>query len=228
MINKNILRIIPVMVLLTFPLHIPAQESADDIYDKAVATFWDNIYLSGGWTLYCGFKFDHTRKTEDGKIIGIEQIYPTSWMIKHLKCASRMQCHQSKNNQLIRMESDLHNMYPDWMEISRARGDTGYGIIAGEDWRFDGCDFERKQGITEPRPDARGNIARAIFYMKREYGLPVDEKLLTVLKTWNREDPPSEQEKQRNDKIQAAQGKRNPFIDNPALADRISVSQPNQ
>jgi endonuclease I len=38
---------------------------------------------------------------------------------------------------------------------------------------------------------------------------------------WNREDPVSTFEEQRNNVIYAAQGNRNPFIDNPYLATLI-------
>ncbi|MEE8233859.1 MAG: endonuclease, partial [Gammaproteobacteria bacterium] len=40
---------------------------------------------------------------------------------------------------------------------------------------------------------------------------------------WNKEDPPSDQEKVRNDKIEKIQGRRNPYIDDPSLADQISI-----
>ena len=225
--NKNIPAVMTAILLLTLPGYTLAQESTEDVYDSAVSKFWDNIYLTGGWTLYCGYKFDHARKTADGKTVVIEQIYPALWMVKYLNCKSRMDCIQSSNNGFNRMESDLHNMYPVWATISWSRGNTRYGLIEGEDWRIDGCDFERKNGITEPRPIARGNIARAIFYMGKEYGLPVDENMLTILRRWNRDDPPSEQEKQRNNRIQELQGNRNPFIDNPALADKMNLGRPD-
>ena len=38
---------------------------------------------------------------------------------------------------------------------------------------------------------------------------------------WNREDPPDEWEQSRNDRVEHYQGNRNPFIDEPDLADRI-------
>ena len=42
---------------------------------------------------------------------------------------------------------------------------------------------------TEPRPLARGNVARAIFYMSKEYGLPDDAELGRLLLRWHRADP---------------------------------------
>ena len=116
----------------------------------------------------------------------------------------------------------MHNLYPAWQETDVTRGDTAYGVIAGENWRYENCDFERHLGVTEPRPIARGNIARAIFYMHSQYGVPIDVNMLAQLKLWNREDPPSKQEMLRNNRIEELQGNRNPYIDNPTLAEQIS------
>ena len=66
------------------------------------------------------------------------------------------------------------------------------------------------------------NIARSIFYMHSQYGAPVDKDMLLELKRWNRQDPPSNQEMIRNNRIEELQGNRNPYIDNPTLAEQIS------
>jgi len=95
-------------------------------------------------------------------------------------------------------------------------------MIEGEDWRYENCDFERYHDITEPRLIARGNIARAIFYMHTQYGVPVEKDMLDELKRWNRLDPPSNQEMLRNNLIEELQGNRNKFIDNPSMAEQIS------
>jgi len=224
MINK-ILETFLIILLLVLPFRTIAGQPEEETFDHVISSFWNDIYITGGWTLYCGFRFHYTKITDDGKALGIEQIYSPIWMIKYLKCKSRMQCRKSNNSRFIKMEADLHNMYPVWQTVNSARNGTRYGIIDGEDWRFDQCDFERKLGITEPRPIARGNIARAIFYMHNEYGVPIEKGMLQTLKRWNREDPPSAQEKQRNDKIERIQGRRNPYIDNPALAERIAADR---
>jgi deoxyribonuclease-1 len=77
---------------------------------------------------------------------------------------------------------------------------------------------------VEPRDVARGNIARSIFYMKTQYGVTIPADLTALLKKWNRQDPPSEQENARNDKIEEIQGRRNPYIDDPSLVDQIFIS----
>ena len=59
--------------------------------------------------------------------------------------------------------------------------------------------------------------------MYSKYGVLIKPEMINVLKAWNKEDPPSEQEKVRNDKIEKIQGRRNPYIDDPSLADQISI-----
>ena len=99
-------------------------------------------------------------------------------MFDFLGCNSRMQCRDSGNEKFARMEADLHNLYPTWLNLNNVHFVSSYGEIKGEDWRYDGCDFERKNGVAEPRPLARGNIARAIFYMHHEYGVPIENEML--------------------------------------------------
>ena len=42
--------------------------------------------------------------------------------------------------------------------------------------------------------------------------------ILDALLRWNRDDPPDDRERGRNDVVYAEQGNRNPFIDNPRFA----------
>lgn len=191
-------------------------------YDEvAVNTFWNELYSNGGWSLYCGLRFDPSASLTDGRLFVIEQVYPSSWMLSYLECDSRRQCRLDKKSRFTRMEADMHNLYPVWQDADVARRDTEFGMIEGEDWRYENCDFERNLGLTEPRPIARGNIARSIFYMHNQYGVPIDKEMLAELKRWNRLDPPSNQEMLRNNMIEEIQGNRNEYIDNPSLAEQI-------
>jgi deoxyribonuclease-1 len=78
-----------------------------------------------------------------------------------------------------------------------------------------GCDFEIDTDAdrVEPPAEARGVVARAIFYMHEEYGLPIEPGMLVTLKTWNIENPPGAWERWRNGAIETLQNTRNPFID---------------
>jgi len=207
---------------------VPEARNTDD-YDYVVKNlFWDELYPDGGWSLYCGYKFNRNRMSAGGKAMVVGHIYPVTGLVKDVHCRSRLQCYDSGNEKFRKMDADLHNLYPVWDALVTYRYDMRYGEIKGETSRFKDCNFEWKGGVIEPRPIARGNIARAYFYMHRRYGLPIEPAMLSLLKRWNREDPPSNQEKYRNDRIQALQGVRNPYIDNPALADRITLKPGKQ
>ena len=213
------------LLILSIVLSLSAEAENLNDYDQiASSSFWEKLYPAGGWSLYCGYKFVDSGKTAGGQIINIEHIYPTNRMAEHAGCQNRMQCRDSNNPVFMRMEADLHNMYPAWQTVITHRYDYRYGLINGEDWRFDDCDFEWKTGIVEPRQIARGNIARAMLYMHSRYDIPVEKNALVLFKVWNRIDPPSKQEKVRNDIIERLQGKRNPYIDRPSIAEQSKLT----
>ncbi|MDN3595763.1 Ig-like domain-containing protein [Zunongwangia endophytica] len=73
-----------------------------------------------------------------------------------------------------------------------------------------------------PGDEWKGDVARMVFYLNIRYGENIETVgNLDLFLKWNREDPVSEFEMQRNNVIEAAQGNRNPFIDNPYLATLI-------
>jgi deoxyribonuclease-1 len=63
----------------------------------------------------------------------------------------------------------------------------------------------------------KGDIARSLFYMHVEYGLPLNG-MTPMLKRWHVADPPNAHERWRNKLIEGLQGVRNRFIDKPQLA----------
>lgn len=201
--------------------------SADDYNHIALDLFWKQLYEGGGWTLYCGYRFDGEGNSPEGYAIGIDHIYATEWMLDYLGCDNRMQCYNGNNEKFVQMESDLHNLYPAWSDLMVYRAGRRFGSLDALESRFDDCDYKWKAGLIEPRTLSKGNVARAIFYMHARYDAPVPGDMIETLKKWNREDPPSEQEKIRNDRIEKIQGRRNPFIDDPGLIDRIGVLTDN-
>ena len=215
------------LIVFTFLAFISFFAKADQAvqytYDEVASNiFWQQLYGEGGWTLYCGLKFNRPSISEDSITLAIEHVYPTSRMIRALGCTSRSQCYTQKK-QFFVMEADLHNLYPVRLDLSNALYDSEFGEIEGDDWRVGDCDFERKNGIVQPRSLARGNVARSIFYMHDRYNLPLKKDTLEILKSWNNEYPPSQLEIMRNDRIEKIQGNRNPYIDDPTLGDKLSV-----
>ncbi len=111
----------------------------------------------------------------------------------------------------------MHNLYPALAKINRARGSLAFGLVQGEPRRFGSCDVEidRQKRQLEPRPEVRGNIARAMFYMHATYGLKLFSRQKKRLKQWHKQDPPDSEEQRRNRIIEQIQGQRNLFIDHP-------------
>ena len=73
-----------------------------------------------------------------------------------------------------------------------------------------------------PGDDWRGDVARMVMYLNIRYGETFEKVgTLELFLEWNIADPVSDFEIQRNNIIEAAQGNRNPFIDNPYIATLI-------
>ena len=111
---------------------------------------------------------------------------------------------------------------PSLLKINQARSDFDFGIIPGWRREYGECDFERDlaRRVVEPRPDVRGDIARAVLYMEQEYRVVVGASMMDLMRQWHLEDPPDAEERRRNDVIAKLQGTRNRFIDLPGLARR--------
>ncbi|MFQ5988465.1 MAG: endonuclease I family protein [Candidatus Methylomirabilales bacterium] len=185
-------------------------------YETARQLLWGRLYASGSFTFYCGERF------EDKAGLNVEHIYPASWMAAFLGCGSREQC-RTTSERFNRMEADLHNLFPVRADLKQARSNFRFGTVEGELREFGECNFERdkESHVVEPRPVTRGNIARTIFYMHKEYGLPIDSRDVDLLKQWNRDDPPNCNEMRRNNVIEEIQGTRNRFIDHPKWVDDL-------
>jgi deoxyribonuclease-1 len=145
-----------------------------------------------------------------------------SWVTRALNCGRRKACRET-SPRFNRIEADLHNLYPARADVNDARGSFRFGEISGERRVFGDCDFEfdARQRAVEPRPASRGEIARAMFYMHRQYGLTLFRRQGEMLLRWHRQDPPGAEERRRNGRIEQIQGNRNPYIDSPALADEL-------
>ena len=199
-----------------------ADQSGLRNYSQARSVFWRELYPAGGEELYCGAAF--ARRTD---ALNIEHAFPAAWMVRHLECGSRAQCRRT-SPRFNRMEADLHNLFPSRADVNSARANHPFGEIPGEEHAFAGCDVEiagrGNDTVVEPRPAVRGDLARALLYMGLEYGVPADPDLQPLLVEWNRADPPTPAEIERNRRIERIQGNRNVFIDDPGVADRLDVA----
>jgi deoxyribonuclease-1 len=195
-----------------------ADQRVNDNYEEARKVFWSQLYSQGGETLYCGTRFSSTGR----RGLNIEHVFPMSWVTRAVGCGRRKECRET-SPLFNRIEADLHNLYPTRADLNDARGSFRFGEISGERRMFGDCDFEvdQRQRVFEPRAASRGEIARAMFYMHREYGLTIFRRQGKMLQQWHRRDPPDSMERERNDRIEIIQGNRNPYIDRPGLADQL-------
>ncbi len=198
----------------------PAQSGQTKIknYFDALDVFWSELYGDGGETIYCGVSFGSNK----GKSINVEHVMPMAWAMNELGCDDRKQCRKI-SQRFNQIEADLHNLYPSLSDINEERGSHSFGMVRGEKRNFGKCDFEidYQKRLVEPREVSRGEIARAMFYMSETYGLKIFKRLGIALKKWHREDPPSAQERRRNDMIEKLQGTRNRFVDDPTAAKEL-------
>ncbi|WP_397443542.1 endonuclease I family protein [Planococcus sp. 107-1] len=131
--------------------------------------------------------------------------------------------------------TDIHHLRPTDVQVNGARGNLDFDYGGSSVSGCDGC--LRTASSFEPPDRVKGDVARMLFYMAVRYepGDPVDLELnellnngsapyhgkLSVLLEWHEQDPVSDWERQRNDKIQDIQGNRNPFVDHPEWAASI-------
>ncbi len=123
--------------------------------------------------------------------------------------------------------ADAHNLRPSDVKMNSNRGNLKFADGSGTAGPVSGGWY--------PGDEWKGDAARIIMYMYMRYGTQctpnyattgtinsLDSNMIDLLLEWNVEDPVSIIEDSRNNyhdsNGQYAQGNRNPFIDNPALA----------
>lgn len=223
---KNLLLLLLMPLFLLMPLLMSAQALANDTAFNNVRdnVFWTKLYYKKYHTLYCAATRYNTRSRAER--VAIERVYPANWIAKANGCRDNNSCSTPAYNQA---SSDLHHLWPALPEYKKRRGQLPYieiteitGIAKITDDQNviidNSCDFKQTSSGIEPRKWAKGEIARSFLYQVWKYNLP-DHNLLPLMVKWANEHPVSTEEKWRNNQIQGVQGNRNPFIDDPALAE---------
>lgn len=191
-------------------------------YEQARSVFWQSLYPNKVQSLYCGEEFFSDQR----RGYNVEHVFPMSWVTNALNCGTRKQC-RNHSPQFNLIEADLHNLYPARVDVNKARSSFRFGQLRGEPREFGAsCDFEvsSRARIVEPAAEVRGEVARAMFYMADRYkaqGLRIFRAQAQLLAQWHESDPPSAQEIKRNDRIEALQGNRNRFVDQPDELGRL-------
>jgi len=206
------------------------------------------IYWEDGqnMTLHCGCRFDkiqqlapqicaHGRKDGNGvrerKFLGWIHAVPVATFAKPLKCWDEALCKRGKlsgdngarcckvlSQKYKKREADMHNIFPAVSLGDREEMEPSPKFGGMTEYKF--C-RDPGEPTVNPRPGARGDIARAHFYMSRQYKFAIPENLENRLRQWHLEDPPDAWEEERNSLIEIVQGNRNPFIDHPEQVERV-------
>lgn len=145
------------------------------------------------------------------------------------------------------MYTDLYHLYPSDSKANSERSNLPYGEVnsGNPTWSNGYCKMGRMTTagfsgqVFEPNDAIKGNLARTYFYFATRYenenfskwgGSEMITKTsypffrtwaINMLLEWNRLDPVDETERKRNDAVAKIQGKRNPYIDDPELAEYI-------
>lgn len=124
------------------------------------------------------------------------------------------------------MKSDLHHLFPTNDAANNSRGSYPFGV-ASTPYVNDAINTPSHLGsnnLYEPRDVQKGKTARAMMYFVLRYQdysnfFAAQEN---ILRTWHENFPPNAIDKKRNADIALLQKNRNPFIDYPEFADRIT------
>ena len=148
-------------------------------------------------------------------------------------------------------ERDLHHLFPTRSAVNSARGNLSFAEVPdarASAW-YRGLDvcpappadldtWSERDGRTawEPREAAKGDVARALFYVAAVYADLVDiawfEPQRETLLAWHAADPPSTKDAARSDRVVAFQTGCaagpcvNPFVADPTLAERAFAPRP--
>ena len=135
-------------------------------------------------------------------------------------------------NQSYPMRSDLHHIFPSFITPNSARGNLPFAVVSNAVYSTSNGTKMDSQGF-EPADSVKGDAARAMLYfVVRYYDRSIREGMnygnfwtnrVPMFLKWNRQDPPDANERRRNDLISQFQGNRNPFVDDPSLADKIGA-----
>ncbi len=134
------------------------------------------------------------------------------WAEEHGCDEPGRKCCETTDPSAQKMIFDLHNLAPSVGQVNAQRSNDRYGLIAGENLPLT-CDVEFAPGMTEPAPSVRGDVARAWLYMYSQHDLDLQPGELGMFLRWSQQDPPEQDELNRNDRVESLQGTRNPYTD---------------
>ena len=146
--------------------------------------------------------------------------------------------------------SDLFQVLPSEKNANSAKGSYPLGIVTGSvtypskgvsNTRMKTGKDKNNKMVFEPCDEYKGDFARIYMYVatcysdvnwqrqndlgcvfqKQEYPTFISQDFIKMLLQWCREDPVSDWERTRNERVYAVQQNRNPFVDYPSLFEYV-------
>lgn len=149
------------------------------------------------------------------KIVNAEHLWPQSYF-----------------NRALPMVADVHQLASTFETPNSRRANLKFTLVSRAVYSTSSGSRLGADGF-EPADAVKGNAARAMLYFVVRYydrnirrGMNYDDFWILrvpMFLEWNRRDPPDDNERRRNGLVEQFQGNRNPFIDDPSLADRIGA-----
>lgn len=175
---------------------------------------WDRDDRAGNVCLYTGrFVASPPDEEPDDEIMNCEHTWPRARMSPE---GTLRYSHE---------QSDIHHLRPTISGANSLRGSFPFGQVV-QNRNLDylpsilGVDAWGDT-VFQPRAETRGDVARIVFYFSVRWGKAIGDHEEATLRRWIRDDPVDGEERARNDRVEAIQGNRNPFIDCPAVVERI-------
>ncbi|KAA9339171.1 T9SS type A sorting domain-containing protein [Hymenobacter busanensis] len=203
-------------------------------YDRARGKMYNYVDVFNG-QLVCVYSGYSVPKT-------IDSVSTSTANVGRINCEHSIP--QSWFNEVSRMRSDIHHLYPTYDTWNSNRGSDPFGEIADSQtqiWMRGTVSqstipttnlpewSEDTPSMFEPREDHKGNLARSAFYFYTMHagqsfdpGKDVITALadLNTLYQWHLADPVDAHERERNRRVAKAQGNFNPYIADPSLVAR--------
>ena len=158
-------------------------------------------------------------------------------------------------NEQLPMRTDLHQVLPTDGYVNNRRGNYNFGKVNSASWTSTNGSkvgpnvFPGYSGtVFEPIDEFKGDIARIMLYFATRYEDQVtssswdnhntqnnplngtnnqvyEDWIIELFIAWHQQDPVSQKEIDRNNKVYQIQGNRNPFVDHPEWV--LLVWRPN-
>ena len=108
----------------------------------------------------------------------------------------------------------MHNLTPTVGEMNADRSNFRFGLLPETPLQHGACPFkvDFKARVAEPRPEARGIIARVQLYMHDRYDLPMSRQQQQLFMAWHNSYPPTQWELLRDKRIAKRMGHHNPYV----------------